>query len=289
MRDHRGTNRVRRLLPLALAALLLSTGCEDAHEPLGPEEPETVDDDSAVLFTIQDRRINESSGLAASRKHPGVYYTHNDKGHGPQVFAIQEETGETEAVLSLDTVPEDWEDIEVTDSGVWVGDIGGGDDEARRTVTVLFFPEPDELADGSPEVEAYRLTYEDGAHNAEALLVDPLSDQLYVVTKEPRGGAIYAAPSELTRGRNVLLRIADAPPNITAGSWSPDGLGFALRNYPRAFVYPGLGMGGPTVVNLPKTPQGESLVLLEDGDLLIGSEGDRSQVLRVDVPNSTRG
>ena len=33
-------------------------------------------------FTIKDPRITESSGLAASRQHPGVYWTHNDSDDG---------------------------------------------------------------------------------------------------------------------------------------------------------------------------------------------------------------
>lgn len=280
--------RSRLTVSLAVAGLGVLTGCGTSHEPLGPNEPAKVDEESAVLFRFEDRRINESSGLAASKRHRGIYYTHNDRGHGPQIYAVSAETGETEAVLELDTKPVDWEDIAVTDSGVWVGDIGGGDKSMRRTVSVLHFPEPKELTDGSPKFREYELTYEDGPHDAEALLVDPTSDQVYVVTKEPRGGAIYAAPAQLTKGRNILLRVAEAPPNVTAGSWSPDGLGFALRNYPRAFVYLRLGQGGPTVVTLPKTPQGESLVLLEEGDLLIGSEGERSRVLRVEVPRSAQ-
>src|SRR4051794_6987818 len=40
------------------------------------------------LGRIDSREITESSGLAASRKHPGVFWTHNDSGNGPYIFAI---------------------------------------------------------------------------------------------------------------------------------------------------------------------------------------------------------
>jgi hypothetical protein len=282
-----GVRASRGVSALALAALALVSGCQDQKPSLGPNEPATSGDDVTVLFSLQDQRINESSGLAASRKHPGVYYTHNDRGHAPRVYAVSGETGATQAVLEIDTTPEDWEDIEVTESGVWVGDIGGGADLTRSKVSVLHFPEPDELSDDSPAVTEYELVYEDGPHNAEALMVDPQSDQVYVVTKDSRGGAIYAAPSELSAAGGSLVRVAKAPPNITAASWSPDGPGFALRNYPRAFVYSGLGVGSPKSVELPRSPQGESLVLLDDGDLLVGSEGVGSQVLRIAVAASS--
>lgn len=269
----------RSLVPLVLSAAALTAGCDTTLKP----PPETIPTTGPLIdFSFEDPRINESSGLAASRAHPGIFYTHNDMGHRPQVFAVSSRTGDTEAVLDLGTRAVDWEDIEVSDSGVWVGDIGGGD-TARETVTVLTFPEPATLEDGSPKVTEYRLTYEDGPHNAEALMVDPATDQLYVVTKAPRGAAIYAAPEQLGTGENTLVRVKSAPPNVTAGTWAPDGPGFALRNYPRAFVYPGFN-GPPTIVELPESPQGESLVLLENGDLLVGSEGAHSEVVRVVVP-----
>lgn len=279
----RGANvQARRVPLLVLTVLALPTACG-----LGSDPPAELDRGSAhvVEFTIQDPQIRESSGLAASQAHPGVYYTHNDMGWEPQVFAVSSETGETEAVLDLGTAAVDWEDIAVTDSGIWVGDIGGGATE-RSEVTVLTFPEPTTLEDGSPKVTEYTLTYDDGAHDAEALMVDPRSDQVYVVTKAPRGGTIYAAPRVLAPGPNTLTRVDDAPPNVTAGSWAPDGSGFALRNYPRAFVYAGF-TGPPIVVDLPKSRQGESLVLLPDGDLLVGSEGRSSDVTRVRVPGLT--
>jgi hypothetical protein len=272
-----------RIPLLVLTMMALPTGCGFGSNP-----PPELDHGAAhvVEFTIEDPQIRESSGLAASRAHPGVYYTHNDMGWEPQVFAVSSETGETEAVLDLKTTAVDWEDIAVTDSGVWVGDIGGGA-TARKDVTVLTFPEPTTLEDGSPEVTEYTLTYDDGAHDAEALLVDPRSDQVYVVTKAPGGGTIYAAPPVLGPGVNTLTRVDDAPSNVTSGSWAPNGSGFALRNYPRAYVYAGF-TGPPIVVDLPESRQGESLVLLADGDLLVGSEGRGSEVTRVRVPGRTR-
>lgn len=269
-----------RGLTVALAVAMLSASCSS-----GPSEPETRERAlGSGEFVLEDPRIDESSGLAPSRSHPGVFYTHNDMGSEPQVFAVDSETGATEAVLDIGSVNVDWEDIAVTGSGVWIGDIGGND-PARTTVSVVTFPEPITMEDGTPRSTEYELTYEDGAHNAEALLVDPSTDQLYVVTKDRNGGGIYSAPDQLGPGENILTRVADAPPNVTGGSWAPEGSGFALRNYARAYVYDELGERPRTVVELPESPQGESLVLLEDGDLLVGSEGSGSEVVRVAVPN----
>src|SRR5205085_4158732 len=81
---------------------------------------------------------------------------------------------------------------------------------------------------------SYRLRYEDGAHNAETLLVDPHTSQLFVITKSLTAGALYAAPNPLSAGDvNVLRKIADvgAPAFATGGDIAPDGKSVAVRNY----------------------------------------------------------
>jgi hypothetical protein len=277
--------RARRSTVALVASVAISAGLVAGCNSRPPEPLEKNRAGGADLV-LTDPRISESSGLALSRVHPDTLYTHNDLGTAPEIFAVSAESGETEAVFLLDTTPVDWEDIAVTESGIWVGDIGGGEGGERETVSVLFFPEPEELEDGSPKFTKYQLTYEDGAHNAEALLVRPDTDQVYVVTKDGANGGIYEAPSTLKSGNNVLRRLGQAPPNITAGAWASSGSTFALRNYVRAFVYEEFG-ADPIIVDLPRSRQGESLEFLPDGDLLVGTEGSPSPVDRVEVPSPT--
>ena len=42
----------------------------------------------------------------------------------------------------------------------------------------------------------------------------------------------------------------------------------------------------PITVELPQSAKGESIILLEDGDLLVGSEGRPSEVVKVPVPET---
>lgn len=55
-------------LGAAAALVLLPAG----HARAEGQEPDRD-------FTIEDSRVTESSGLAASRAHPGIYWTHNDQ------------------------------------------------------------------------------------------------------------------------------------------------------------------------------------------------------------------
>lgn len=273
----------RWALPVTAAlstSLLMSCGLAR------PPEPTLARSDEATVLVMDDPRITESSGLAASVVHPGIFYTHNDKGAGPEVYAVAED-GSVQAVIELEGAPsEDWEDITVTPDGqVWVADIGGVDEQGRSQVSLVSFREPAELADGQARWVSFRLGYEDGAHDAEALLLDPQDRRKYVITKDSPVGGIYAAPEKLRRGEvNTLKRIGDAPANITGGSFAPDGEQFVLRNYVRAFLYTALDDPEPLTVRLPASPKGESVLLLESGDLLVGSEGAGSEVVRVRVP-----
>src|SRR6185312_12124692 len=86
--------------------------------------PAVADDEG---FTIKDPRITESSGLAASRLHPGVYWTHNDSDDGPYLYAVDSATGDTVARITLTGIgePRDVEAISIgPDNRIFVGDIG---------------------------------------------------------------------------------------------------------------------------------------------------------------------
>jgi hypothetical protein len=256
-----------------VAAIVVLAGCGKDADPsdLGGANP-----DGSV--TISDPRIHESSGLAASDRHPGYFYTLNDMGNSPEVFLLRAD-GSTAAVLTLrGATNNDWEDLAVADGRVYVGDIGGGKTD-RSTIDVLVFDEPEELVDSSPSWSPVELTYPDGAHNAEALLVHPGTDRIYIVTKDPLDGGIYAAPRDPGSGDNELERVADAPPVVTSGAFAPTGDMFALRNEKKAFLFVSLGLH-PRVIDLPESPQGESLTWVGD-TLLVGSEGIGSTIYTV--------
>jgi hypothetical protein len=245
----------------------------------GPSGPAT-----GLVLTIYDPRVRESSGLARSPKHPGVLYTHNDRGDTSDLFAVN--AIGTPAVLTLrGTTAVDWEDMASTPDGrLWVGDIGDAE-ETRRSVSVSVVEEPSVLTSTTLPTTTYRFRYPDGRHNAETLLVHPETQRVYIVTKEPEGGAVYAAPQELAAGRtHPLRRMASAPPNVNAGGFSPDGTTLALRSYTYAYFYTELG-GPPMRVATPVQRQGESIAFDATGtNVLLGSEGANSKILRMPVP-----
>jgi hypothetical protein len=235
--------------------------------------------------TLLDSRITESSGLARSTYSRDTLFTHNDSGDSARVFAV-DAAGRTQAVISLAGVrARDWEDMAAgPHHSLWVGDIGDNG-TARDSITVHRFVEPATLNDMTTSSTPYEFTYPDGAHNAEGLMVHPVSGRVYVVTKQSSGGGIYAAPTSLsTSNPNRLSRVATAPSLVKAAGFSPDGSRMVLSAGSALYVYQSIG-GTPVTVQKPSLKQGESAEFSRDGrTVLVGSEGADSPVYRVQLP-----
>src|SRR3954447_18081002 len=193
--------RDRRVAPLYLAFVVALAIA--ALPPAGASAA------PAQLFTFRDPQIAESSGIVASTRRDDIVFTHNDSGDTARFFAIDRHG----CTIGVFTAPQvratDWEDIARGPGGsLWLGDTG--DNDAKRgELAVHRFAEPAVGAstDGggcpaAPEQavapSSYRLRYEDGPHDAETLLVDPHTSQLFVITKGLTAGALYAAPNPLS-------------------------------------------------------------------------------------------
>ncbi|WP_241518931.1 Ig domain-containing protein [Streptomyces sp. CB03238] len=240
--------------------------------------------------------LAELSGLAMSTKHRGVFYALNDSGNTNQVFAVDcsGPTGTLKATYTLGGATNtDWEALAVgTDPQgrplIHVGDIGDNF-SGRAELTVYTFPEPDQLVTGTVTPTALRFAYSDGRHDAESLLADPKTGQLYVATKLiGAAGRLYKAPLPPQPGQvNTLTPVRPGPVFATDGAFSPTGTSYAVRSggplgADTAYVYAASGTKLAEVA-LPSQPQGETLTYADCSTLLVGSEND-SQLWRVPLP-----
>ncbi|MCX5198667.1 WD40 repeat domain-containing protein [Streptomyces sp. NBC_00249] len=270
-------------VPAALVLAALLPGAAAAAETPG-----------AAGFTIGDPRIKESSGLAASRTHPGVYWTHNDSDDGPYVYAVDSATGRTVARITLTGIgtPRDVEAISLGPDGqLYVGDIGDNRGGTWDHVWIYRFPEPKELADATVKAEQFTVTYDGGPRDAESLMVHPVTGRVYIASKNQQGGGLYEGPERLSAdGKNVFRRIEDVP-WVTDGAFSPDGTRLTLRGYLTARTWPwkdGRPEGEGERVDAPWQGQAESVTYAPDGrTLMFGAEGASSRV--VAVPVATAG
>ena len=260
----------------------------------------------AALTTgvVSDVRVNEASGLVASEKTPGIFWTHNDSGDSPRIFALAAD-GTLVATYTLDGAgAQDWEDLARGPGPapgidyLYLADIGDNPG-ARSFVTVYRVPEPalDLTSPGAEgmlgAVVALEMEYPDGAHDAETLLSDPLTGDLYIVAKCTTAtgcsngvNAVYRYPAPHSAGmRATLTRLTptvDFPSSpqlnnylsaATAGDISADGTQIAVRTYTQARRWirtPGQSIaealeGTPCSLPIPGQPQGETLAFSIDG------------------------
>ncbi|MGA4841209.1 WD40 repeat domain-containing protein [Streptomyces sp. G45] len=237
-------------------------------------------------FTIKDPRITESSGLVASRAHPGVYWTHNDQDKGAYLYAVDSRTGEIVARITMTGVgtPRDVEAISIgPDGDLYVGDIGDNFHGKWSFVWVYKLPEPKTLKDQTVRATQYVVKYDDGPRDAEALMVHPRTGRIYIADKQEDGGSLYEGPARMsTSGTNVFRRVAATDLWVTDGAFSPDGKRLALRGYFGGVSYAWKGPGKIKRLgrlSVPLQRQGESLAYSPDGSrLMFGTEGVESDV-----------
>ena len=268
-----------------------------------------------TLGNIKDKSISESSGLVASRTTPGAYWTHNDSGDGPFIYAFDTRGDSLGVFRVTGASARDWEDSaagpgpQPNKSYLYIGDIGDNNG-SRSEVIVYRVPEPalssatrnlTRKQPGSTEpAEAIRLKYPDGNHDAETLLVHPTTGNIYIVTKvllsKP---GVYEAAAPLIAGKLITMRkVGEARVSslfggvITGGSISPDGRRVALCDYFQAYemVLPAntrdfnaIWKEKMTGINLGKRKQGESITYrLDSKALLATSEGKQSPLIQVE-------
>ncbi|MBA2560624.1 MAG: hypothetical protein H0V07_12220 [Propionibacteriales bacterium] len=240
-----------------------------------------------VVFTITSDQVTESSSLAVSTVHRGLVYTTNDSGDQATVYVLDAATGDLVGRTSLaGVVALDVEALAIgTDGTLVVGDVG--DNHGERDFVDLYRLRQPGRGEASVTPEAVRLTYPDGPRDAESLLYDAGTGRVFVASKRLAGAKVYRSPPGVfDRGRARLTTGADAPALATDATFLHGERFAVIRTYFSAAVYRYPSWRRVTGFDLPPQPQGESLAAPPGGQALwIGSEGARSKVLQVALPD----
>ena len=274
-----------KLTGAALACALAVSACAGSGDAEPPRTPDRAQAGPALCSdlrvretgTISSPEATELSGLAVSRSQRGVLWTHNDSGDVPRLFAVNTRGRLLSQVSVAGAAAIDWEDVAAGPKAVYAADIGDNDAQ-RPDIVVYRIPEP--RVKGRPAItvnaRALPLTYPDGAHDAEALLVSPSNGALFVVAKDFSGRAgVYAARSGARTLRRVARIALGGGEAVTAGDISADGRTIAVRSYFHAYVWK--RQRGETIAaamrrkpceaqaDLLDEGQGEALALTRDG------------------------
>lgn len=302
-------------LILTLCALLTVSACHgESHQKKAKAERNQTNPPSydvylppTKLADLEDQSITESSGLVASRTSPGSYWTHNDAGNGPLIYAFHSQ-GRSRGIWRVTGATNyDWEDLS-TGPGpkpdtnyLYIGDIGDNDG-TRSEIVIYRIPEPiipSGIPNGNPvataerprateTAQAIRLRYPDGRHDSEALLVHPRTGRIYLVVKEKTAKpGIYAADAPTALGEVITLtRIGEVDMSgqseslINGGAISPDGQRAALSDYTQGYEFVLSDANAPfdsiwkqpmRTVDLGKRKHGETICYRLDGKALLAT------------------
>jgi hypothetical protein len=236
--------------------------------------------------------LTEASGLAASARNSGVLWIHND-GSRQRVYAFST-NGAHLANFNFSSTVDDVEAIAVGPgpatniSYIYLGDIGGSSEPTgvRNEVRILRIPEPFadlSWADNSRSTdldgtETFTLVYPDGDYDAEALMVDPRTADVFVITKASLNARVYRANLKTSPAEPVTMQFVRSVNFgvVSDANISSDGTQIIFRRENFAMLWSrchtesigaALTRDGATVpvVGPPTEPNGEGIAFLNDG------------------------
>lgn len=216
----------------------------------------TQQDDRLKLEAIGKlpRVVDESSGIVASAKHPGVFWTHNDSGDVARIFPITREgkllsrTQERGAGIYLvDTRNQDWEALSMDAAGnLLIADVGNNNNK-RRNLTIYRIPEPD--PQGPSAVlggEALQVYYPEQTqfppllHNFDCEALFVWDGQIHLLTKHRADTrtVLYQLDTSLAQQRFPLLKQGsiDIGGMVCGAEASPDGNSLAILTYNNLWI-----------------------------------------------------
>lgn len=296
----------------ALAGTFFSS-CSDFSSNGGKVASESTYHPPAVVGTIRSSQITESSGIAASKCQKKILWTHNDSGDDAFVFAINP-AGDDLGTWKLPNARNiDWEDIATVkdNSGkcfMFIGEIG--DNGQKRAEHAIYrFREP-EVSDSSrnssrkdplltENAEILRFRYPDYNQDAETLMIQPKTGDIYVITKRVNGPAgVYRIKPEFggiavqTAAKVAEIAVPSLPNGLlTSGDISPDGRHVIICDYSNGYElalpedaenFDDIWKQKPELVDLGQRAVGEAVCYSVDGmSVFATSERRNSPVIEV--------
>ncbi|MEO8041194.1 MAG: hypothetical protein ABI646_01175 [Acidobacteriota bacterium] len=267
-----------------------------------------------VVGRIESPDVTESSGIAASLCQPKVFWTHNDSGDDAFIFALSENGKNLGTYRVSNARNSDWEDIASYKSPdgtcyLYIGDIGNNKLE-RPELRVYRVKEPT-VADAGDKSDRKNprptnpadvtvFKYQDTPHNAETLMVQPQTGDVYVLTKRLEGPSLVFKfrPQFGTEQPVIAEKVGEvsvpAVPNglLTSGAISPDAKRVILCDYTAGYELNASGGGSfdeiwkskPLRVDLGDRKHGEAVTFSDDGKAIVGtSEGKKAEIFEVKI------
>jgi hypothetical protein len=233
------------------------------------------------LASITDSRLNEISGLVASRANKDLIWVHNDSGNKPEIYLVNKKLEIKMIIKIKDAYNHDWEDIAMgpgpdqSKNYIYLADVG--DNHAHRFYKTIYrFEEPvlqaiDKDTTIINTVDTYDKTVfhlEDGRKDVEAMLVDPYTHYILIISKRENPATVYKVATTDFNDTTIAKTVMHLPiKKIVAADFSKDGKEVLIKTYRRIYYWNNdtqkpleeLLQGSPLVVRYKRELQGEAI------------------------------
>lgn len=223
--------------------------------------------------------ILEASGIADSKANPGCIWVVEDSGNLPFIYLLKHDGRVIKPVWMNWSQNRDWEDISLSASPepgksyLYIADIG---DNARKhsEYYIMRLEEPPVSSDTVYKIDHITFNYPDGRHDSEAMLVDPVTKDIFIITKKEPRSIIYKLSYPYSNTQmNVVEKAGELPYNyVVSAAISPSGRDIVVKTYGDIYYYP--HKAGESIVQslqrnpvrLPyqMEPQGEAITFAAD-------------------------
>jgi hypothetical protein len=231
---------VKSFIFLVFLCTLAVTSCQDpTPDPTPSGELSDVFSETPTANPITPSgQLDEASGLADSHKQPGLLWTHGDAASPDEIYLLNRQ-GKLVGTVKTPFNNYDWEDVAIGpgpqtgETYLYIADIGdnGSSQDIKR---IYRFPEPSSPTATITAFDRIQFRYPDGAFDAETILLDPLTKDLFVVTKWLPKARLYRLPypqstNEVITAQKVGEMTVGS--DLTGGSISVTGTEIVVRGY----------------------------------------------------------
>jgi hypothetical protein len=244
-----------------------------------PTRFDSVFADEPVVNTLEPQSIDEASGIADSRINQGYVWVQEDSGNPPGLFLVSHDAKIKKSVYLDGIENRDWEDISLAKGPdasldyLYLADIG--DNGNKHTESVIYrFPEPSLTVDTVRNFSRIRFRYPDGPRDAEALIVDDLKKEIYIITKRDSVSGIYRLKAGYNdNSLNTLEYVGALSFNgVVSAAISVNREDLLVKTYSAIYHYKiskGISLaevlaGTPSPVTYQVEPQGEAISFRND-------------------------
>jgi len=223
--------------------------------------------------------IDEASGIADSKANAGYVWVEQDGGNPNDITLLSQDAVILKKVNIKSAINRDWEDLALSSGPapginyVYIADIGDNN-KVYTQYSIYRFAEPLASIDTVTVYDEIRFQYPDGSHDAEAMIVNSASKDIYIITKQDAVSRIYKLTYPQNTGAiNTAVYTGSLQfTGVTGAAISMAGDELLVKTYTTIYYWKRAGsetieqalQKTPITLSYQQEPQGEAICFKND-------------------------